>query len=181
MGILEGYMGIFISLLILGLAAYLLYLSKADISKLEEQVNLLLKDRDFLNNHIGALEQILAENNKLVSEKVQENQLLTDYLEIEKKRNNDILSQKKSSEIRLGFIGEELSPFMIPGLNSKNFRHLGMPIDYVVFEQDRIVFLEVKTGKSSLSHSQKLIKQLVLDKKVEWLEFRINGKKEEKA
>jgi predicted Holliday junction resolvase-like endonuclease len=177
-------MTIFISILILGLAAYLVYLSKADIKRMEEQVNALLSDRDFLNNHIGALEQILADNNKLVSDKTQENQLLTDYLELEKKRNNDVLSQKKSSEIRLGYIGEELSPFMIPGLNSKNFRHLGMPIDYVVFEDDKVVFLEIKTGKSQLSFSQKRVKKLVQEGKVEWLEHRIagkgDGKKEEK-
>ena len=86
-----------------------------------------------------------------------------------------LLGQKKSSEVRLGQISENLAPFL------KNFKYdpkrahfLGMPIDYIVFEEDRVVFLEVKSGEAQLSSVQKNIKQLIKDKKVEWDEMRIN-------
>jgi predicted Holliday junction resolvase-like endonuclease len=44
----------------------------------------------------------------------------------------------------------------------------------VQFEPDRIVFVEFKTGSSRLSAKQKDIKDLVLNKKVEFREVRMN-------
>ena len=40
----------------------------------------------------------------------------------------------------------------------------------------QIKFIEVKSGKSSLSHDQKRIKEAVNKKNVEWLTIRINPK-----
>ena len=87
-----------------------------------------------------------------------------------------LLSQKKSSEVRLGQISEQLAPF-VAGFNydTKQAHFLGQPIDYICFEKDKIVFLEVKSGKAQLSSRQKEIKQLIQDKKVEWAEMRIDG------
>jgi predicted Holliday junction resolvase-like endonuclease len=51
---------------------------------------------------------------------------------------------------------------------------MGAPIDYIIFEDDRIVFLEVKSGKAVLSTSQKNIKNLILNNKIVWDEMRIN-------
>ena len=58
--------------------------------------------------------------------------------------------------------------------NARNFRFIGNPIDGVSFEDDKLVIVEFKSNKSSLSKTQKKIKKLVEDKKVEWLEFKIN-------
>jgi len=86
-----------------------------------------------------------------------------------------LLSQKKSSEVRLGQISENLAPFL------KNFKYdpkrchfLGNPIDYIIFEDDKIVFLEIKSGESKLSQSQKNIKELIIKGKVEFAQMRIN-------
>jgi len=80
-----------------------------------------------------------------------------------------LLSQKKSSEIVLGQVTEQLVPFL------KHFKHdpqkavfIGKPIDYLVFEDDKIVFIEVKSGHSKLSSKQRNIRKLVKNKKVEW-------------
>ena len=78
-----------------------------------------------------------------------------------------LLSQKKSSEVRTGQIAEQLVPFLDKfKYNPKNAHFIGMPIDYIVFNDDEVVFVEVKTGKSILSNKQKNIKSLVDSSKV---------------
>jgi len=56
--------------------------------------------------------------------------------------------------------------------NKENFRFLGTPIDGVQFEDDKIVFVEFKTGESRLSGRQENVKKLVGDRKVEFKEIR---------
>lgn len=90
----------------------------------------------------------------------------------------DLLSRKISSEVRLGQIAEHLVPFL------ENFKHdpkkahfMGMPVDYIVFEDNKIIFVEVKTGSSKLNQTQQNIKKLVLAKEVYWEELRLSPKK----
>ena len=86
-----------------------------------------------------------------------------------------VKGQKKSGEVRLGLIAERLAPFL------EDFKHdpqtctfIGQPIDYIVWGEKEITFLEVKSGKARLSKRQKHIKELVEQKKITWDEFRIN-------
>ena len=59
-------------------------------------------------------------------------------------RNQKILSQKKSSEVITGQIAEKLAPFLSDfKYNPQNSIFLGQPIDYLVFEEDQIVFVEI--------------------------------------
>ena len=99
------------------------------------------------------------------------------YIVIQRAAYKDLLSRKISSEVRLGQIAEHLVPFL------DNFKHdpkrahfLGMPIDYIVFENDKITFVEVKTGYSHLSPKQQAIKKLIEDKQVYWEELRLSPK-----
>lgn len=90
-------------------------------------------------------------------------------------KNNNISYQKRSSEVRLGKTVENVAPFFNewpydPG----NFRFLGNPIDGVSFNDDEVVLVEIKTGKSSLSKSQHKIKSLVENGKVKFTTIRIN-------
>lgn len=87
-----------------------------------------------------------------------------------------LLSQKKSSEVRLGQISEQIAPFLhnFP-YDPQNTKFLGQPIDLISFEPDKVVFVEVKTGKSKLSQKQKHIKNLIKTGQVYWEEFRISG------
>jgi len=88
---------------------------------------------------------------------------------------NKLLSQKKSSEIRLGQISENLAPFLKEfKYNPKKTHFIGMPIDYIIFEEDKIIFLEIKSGKSSLTPKQNNIKNLINQGKIIWDEMRIN-------
>lgn len=94
-----------------------------------------------------------------------------------KEKYDRVLSQKKSSEVRLGKIGENLAPFIQdwpyePG----NFRFIGNPVDGISINDDSIVFVEIKTGHSRLSSGQKKAKQLIREGKVRFETFRIGDK-----
>lgn len=137
------------------------------ISSLENEKLLLVKYNEKLKNQIHNSEFQHREQEKLV-EKLKKDL----YNEEESRRNT--LSQKKSSEVRLGHIAEKLAPFLdnFP-YDPKDAIFLGQPIDYIVFDDSCVVFVEIKTGKSRLSSKQKRIKELIKDNHVKWEEIRI--------
>ncbi len=86
-----------------------------------------------------------------------------------------LLSQKKSSEITSGQIAEKLVPFLNHfNHNPKDALFCGNPIDYIVFGEDTITFIEVKTGRARLTKKQQRIKSIVKKRNVLWEEIRIN-------
>lgn len=85
-----------------------------------------------------------------------------------------LLHQKKSSEIILGQVSEKLVPFLdVFTHDPQKASFLGNPIDYIVFDDDEVVFVEVKSGNSRLTAKQRKIKKQVQDKKVRWEEIKI--------
>jgi predicted Holliday junction resolvase-like endonuclease len=86
---------------------------------------------------------------------------------------SDLLHLKQSQSVKYGQLTEQWIPFSknFP-FNSQNFRFIGKPIDGISFEDNKIVFVEFKSNKSQLSESQKKIKDLVKEKKVEWFELK---------
>ncbi len=80
--------------------------------------------------------------------------------------------QNQSLSTVYGKITEQFAPFMrnYP-YSPENFRFIGSPIDGIQFEDDRIIFVEIKANKSKLSSLQKRIKDLVKNKRIEWFEF----------
>ena len=102
-----------------------------------------------------------------------------DFLGQEREKNRTLLSQKKSSETRLGQISEHLVPFLSECKHDPKTMHfLGNPIDYVVFDFDQgsITFLEVKSGNSKPSKRQKTVKNIVKSGRIYYDEIRINEK-----
>lgn len=97
-------------------------------------------------------------------------------LKLELEKNRKLLSQKKSSEVRVGQIAEQLMPILhdFP-YDRKKVRGIFNPIDAIVFEDNEIIFMEFKTGKSKLSQKQREIKKLVESGKVRWEERRLDG------
>ena len=90
-------------------------------------------------------------------------------------KHDRMLSLKKSSEVRLGKIGENLAPFTDAWpYDPSNFVFLGRAVDGLQFNEDEIVFVEIKTGKSRLSKSQKRIKELIRNGKVYFETFRVD-------
>lgn len=131
-------------------------------------------------------------NKEVIDTKVQNTQLrdtnkalqgdvinLQEELGTEREKNRFLLSQKKSSETRLGQISEHLVPFLEGCTHEpKNMHFLGNPIDYVVFDFDQgaITFLEVKSGNSKASKRQKTIKNIIKSGRIYYEEIRINEK-----
>ena len=106
---------------------------------------------------------------------------LQEELGKEREKNRTLLSQKKSSETRLGQISEHLVPFLTNCQHDpKNMHFLGNPIDYVVFDFDQatITFLEVKSGNSKASKRQKIVKNIIKSGRVFYEEIRINERGE---
>lgn len=110
---------------------------------------------------------------------VAETEKVVTELSAEQNKYRKLLSQKKSSETRLGQISENLIPFLdgCP-YNPKEMHFMGNPIDYLVFdlEEPKIVFLEVKSGNSRPSKRQKTIKNIIQAGHVYYEELRINEK-----
>ncbi|MEM3361917.1 MAG: Holliday junction resolvase-like protein [Candidatus Anstonellaceae archaeon] len=95
-----------------------------------------------------------------------------------KQSREDAISRSKAS--LSGQILEQFAPYLkgFPFLASEA-KFIGKPIDFIVFEGlesgevEKIIFVEVKSGRSYLTKTQKSIKKTVLDKKVEWFEYYI--------
>lgn len=87
---------------------------------------------------------------------------------------NDLSFSKQSQSVKYGKMSENWIPlsekFPYP---KEKFRFLGNPIDGIAFLDDKIIFCEFKTNTSKLSHAQENIRELVKNKKVEWMEMRV--------
>ena len=72
---------------------------------------------------------------------------------------------------------------MIKGYSPKDFRFLGNPIDFIIYDGlgevtdgnrdsiKSIIFLDIKTGNSQLNKVQRRIRDCVLDGRIEFLVF----------
>lgn len=145
-----------------------------------------MKSPEPLDNSEALLNRTIGEQNEKIHElvaTVEEQELLINELKLkvqtEEANNKKILSQKKSSEVRLGAIAENLVPFLdgCP-YNPKNMIFLGQPFDYLVmdYEKEEIVFLEVKSGNSKESARQKTIKNIIKNNKVFFEVIRVGQK-----
>jgi predicted Holliday junction resolvase-like endonuclease len=113
---------------------------------------------------------LFIQNKKLRNENV----ALSERVMARDEKINKVNYQRKSSEVRLGKIGENLAPFTEHWpWDANNFRFLGSPIDGVQFTDDEVIFVEIKTGNSRLSKGQKGIKELVDAGKVKFVSFRV--------
>lgn len=118
----------------------------------EKKIEIQTKEKDY-ENTIVKLQEKLSEQQELKAK---------------------VVSQKKSSEVRLGHIAETLAPFLDQfEFEPEQCSFLGQPIDYISFGDEEITFIEVKSGNSQLNSKQRHIRNLVKDKKVNWKEIRI--------
>ena len=139
-----------------------------------------------LHNTISSLQSSLVEEKQSLKKKedyliAQEQTLVKALSDSEKNLQQEtenrkkLLTQKKSSEVRLGHIAETLAPFLDQfDFDPETCTFLGQPIDYISFDDSVITFIEVKSGKSQLSSKQRHIRDLIKSKQVAWKEIRIN-------
>lgn len=106
-------------------------------------------------------------------------------LEVERELPDRLVAErddavKRSRAVLGGQVAEQLAPYL-PDFPCpfEDARFLGKPLDYVCFsgasagEIEEIVFVEVKTGESSLSRVEKSARQAIIEGKVRWVEYRI--------
>ena len=84
---------------------------------------------------------------------------------------------------------EHLAPLMMDNLNLKDFRFLGNPIDYIVFNGcsavadkqadtvESIIFIDIKTGSSRLTKVQRRIRDCIKNGNVEFIVYNPDDKK----
>jgi predicted Holliday junction resolvase-like endonuclease len=103
--------------------------------------------------------------------------------EIAGARNDSV---DKSSAVIRGKVTEELVS-LIPGFpfEGSDCKFFGTPIDYIIFngmsrvrdgEQesiDEILFVDIKTGKATLSPVERKIKECVNEKRVRWITIHV--------
>ena len=95
-------------------------------------------------------------------------------LKIKNAAYKKLYSQKKQSEVRTGQIAEHFAPLLSDfTYDRKPARFLASPIDFIIFEEKEVIFMEIKTGNSQLNANQRRIKKLIEEKKVKWEVMRI--------
>lgn len=100
-------------------------------------------------------------------------------IENEAKIRQDAIN--RSYSVNLGKITEHLVPFhqkFLSQFNPKDARFIGSPIDLIVFDgyadknEDIYIYLvEIKTGNSKLTETQKRIKKAVIEGRIRWAEI----------
>ncbi|HEY9227689.1 MAG TPA: Holliday junction resolvase-like protein [Gemmatimonadaceae bacterium] len=87
---------------------------------------------------------------------------------------------QQSRSVTRGQIFEQLVPYLPEfRFNPKDAQFLGRPVDFVVFdgldegEVRRIVFVEVKTGASTLTTRERRVRDAIRRGHVEWAEIRV--------
>lgn len=82
----------------------------------------------------------------------------------------------RSLSTRHGMMAEQFLPFLknFPG-NPQKFKFLGAPVDGILFDDDKIVIVEFKTGRSQLSSTQRQIKDLISRGRVYFKEVRLGS------
>jgi len=87
----------------------------------------------------------------------------------------------KSASVTMGKMTEHMVPYL-PGFefNPADARFVGSPIDLIVFDGlgnddlKKIVFVEIKTGVSTLSTRERMVRDAIIGKNVEWIEVKAN-------
>lgn len=85
---------------------------------------------------------------------------------------------KRSERVARGFTIENFAPFLQQKYSPTDFRHLGDPVDYIIYdgltdvhqgvsdEIKEIILLDIKTGQSRLNKAQRRIRDAVDSGKV---------------
>ncbi len=91
---------------------------------------------------------------------------------------------QRSQAVTTGKVTEHLVPHLPDfQFNPRDARFIGSPVDFVIFDGlnddaanrvNEVVFLEVKTGVSTLSRRERLVREAIRAGRVRWVEWRSN-------
>ena len=88
-------------------------------------------------------------------------------------------STKRQRSILKGQATEHLAPYINSEYNPKDYKFIGDPIDYIIYEGlseikskedtiNKIIFMDIKTGKSQLNRAQRAIKKCIQEGNIEF-------------
>lgn len=90
---------------------------------------------------------------------------------------------QRSQAVTVGKVTEHLVPYLPDFVyNPKDARFIGSPVDFIIFDGlndeegnvREVVFVEIKTGKSSLTPRERQVRNAIKECKVKWVELRVN-------
>ena len=155
----------------------------------EKKIANLEKDYEIKLEKGNSLLEKIKEENKTHLEKLAKEWQVKYIQDIEElkilfKNSEKIIKAKSVSSSRRSLVGKFIERF-IPFLKKipyepSDMHFLGQPIDYIVFEglhQDKIekvIFVEVKTGKSKLTKREKSLKEAIEKRKVSWKQINVD-------
>jgi predicted Holliday junction resolvase-like endonuclease len=94
-----------------------------------------------------------------------------------KEKFKDLQHQKISADVKMGQKSENLLPFLSSfPYKDDEIRGLFNPIDLIVFREDEVVFVEVKSGQSQLSEKQRQIRDNIKAGRVRFETHRMDEK-----
>ena len=100
-------------------------------------------------------------------------------VDAEKEIRKDAIN--KSQSVTMGKMTEHMVPYLPGfGFNPSDARFIGSPIDLIVFDgldEDclkKIVFIEIKSGNSTLSPRERWVRDAILAKNIEWRQVKVN-------
>jgi len=99
-----------------------------------------------------------------------------DLPSILKKEREDAI--KRSRSVLSGQFSEQMAPYF-PDFpySPTEVRFIGKPVDFIVFKGmdekniEEVIFIEMKTGKSTLNSQERNLKEAIQKKKVKWEEY----------
>lgn len=152
---------------------------KTQQQKIEEFFHLISQKDIWIERGSQAIEnsnKLLKETQSILELRASEILSLQEALKFQEEQYDKLLGQKKSSETRLGQISEQIAPFLSDyPFDSKQARFIGDPIDLISFSEDKITFIEVKSGESQLTKRQRQIRDMIKEGKVDFMIYRIKG------
>jgi predicted Holliday junction resolvase-like endonuclease len=146
----------------------------------------VIEDNSHLKSELAEIKQLYTASLQQLGQLQNSLDISYSALEVKSSQYNELAQkfdklqhQKKSSEVKTGFLAEALLPLteQFP-CNPKTMRFLGSPIDFVSFDYDKmeICFVECKTGDSQLNDNQRKVKKMVEEGRVKFAEVRLNEK-----
>lgn len=111
--------------------------------------------------------------------------LLSSYLSLRawRRAKRDVRqarSRKRSQSTRYGQLTEQFAPWMETWpFDPQRFRFLGDPIDGVQFTEEAVYLVEIKAAGSRTTKDQRRLRELVEQGRIGWIEFRIDGDRED--
>ena len=177
----EQILGIIGAFLVIFIVAYLVSSNRsekpqnpAQTSPEPSPVNPYLAQIETSKELSDTLRERVSQLEEKESELVQNLRQRDSELATEVEKNRKLNSSKISQSVKVGLVVENLAPLLAEfPYDSKKVRGLYNPIDFIVFEDEEIVFVEVKSQNSKLSQKQKKIRDMVKNGKVRFEVFKV--------